>query len=246
MRKKRGSSRYYILFIFILILVVSSFSGVKYLLQNVDFFQIKFVEVIGNKNLEREFLSNISKDFIGKNLFKVSQEDIMQKYKNINRIKSIEVSRKLPNKLLIKITEKSGYLYIKSVEGELFPITKDKEILDNTRYFNSEILPVVTTNFPTKELEVGKIIKDEWINQIFSITEKLIELELLEDISEFYQNNDEIILVQSPIGYRIIPGTKDLIKKFKRYKFIRDNRSFSRNDCIDLRYENKLIIGTGV
>ncbi len=246
MRKKRGSSRYYIFFIFILMIIVSSFSGIKYLLQNIDFFQIKYVEVIGNKNLEKEFLSNISKDFIGKNLFKVSPEDIMQKYRNINRIKSIEVSRKLPNKLRIKISEKTGYLYVKSLEGEIFPITKDKEILDNTQYFDSEILPIVTTDLSSEELIVGQIIADDWIDQIFFMTEKLNELELLEDVSEFYRENGEIVLVQSPIGYKIVPGTGDLITKFKRYKFIRDNRSFSRNDYIDLRYDKKLIIGTGV
>jgi len=246
MRKKRGSSRYYILFVFIVVLLVSSFVGIKYLVQNIDFFQIKDVQVQGNRNLETEFLSNISQDFIGQNLFKVSPGDIMLKYSNINRIKSISVSRKLPDRLQIKIEEKSGYFYIRSMEGELFPITKNREILDNTQFYDNEILPIVTTYLLSEELAAGLFVNDTWIETVFEMAAELNEIGLLEDVSEFYQENDEVVLVQTPIGYRIVPGKGELTEKFKRYKFIRDNRSFSRNDYIDLRYNNKLIIGTGV
>jgi len=113
-RKKRGSSRYYILFIFLVILLGSSAFLIKILVRNLDFLQVKTILVTGNENLETEFLANIMKDFIGENLFEVSKEDVLPKYQNINRISDISLSRKFPDKLVLKVKEKYGYLYIKT------------------------------------------------------------------------------------------------------------------------------------
>lgn len=244
MKKKRGSSRYYILFIFLVVLLVSSTFGIKHLVRNLNFLQIKSIMVIGNKNLETEFLTNIMKDFIGENLFEVSKDDILIKYQNINRIADISISRKVPDKLVLNITEKIGYLYLKTTEGELFPITKNREILDNTQIFESEILPVVQTDFSSNDIHLGMKIDDEWLDEVYSLTEILDLFNVTEDISEIYYENEqnELILVQSSIGCRIIPGKEDLHQKIKRYKFLRDSGSFSKDSYIDLRFENKLIM----
>ncbi|MFO7895384.1 MAG: FtsQ-type POTRA domain-containing protein [Candidatus Cloacimonadales bacterium] len=246
MRKKRGSSRYYILFICIIFSLVAVGSGLKYLIKNLNILQIQSVTISGNRNLETEFLTNISQDFLGKNLYEISKTDVLKKYSNINRIKDISISRKLPNKLEITIEEKKGYMYLCSKEGELFPLTKDYEILDNTQYFHNEILPVISSDIPQNELIIGEKISSAWLQEVYSIAEVLSECNLFDDISEFYRSSGEIVLVQSPIGFRIVLGQGDLKEKLERYKLLRDNRSFAKDSYIDLRFENKLIERPGV
>lgn len=246
MRKKRGSSRYYIFFMFILILLVSAFIGIKHLVQNVPFFSIKAVNIKGNVNLETEFLTNISKDFIGQNLFKVSETDVLEKYHNINRISDITVARKFPNKLVIKIEEKTGYFYIKTIEGELFPITKNREILSNNQLFESEVLPIIDTKISEQDFEIGEVISSDWITEVYTTAKILAQIDLFDDISEYYIVKDELVMVQNPIGYRIIPGKGEIKEKMKRYKFIRDNRSFEKESFIDLRFDDKLVVRAGV
>ena len=246
MRKKRGSSRYYILFIFFAIVLFSSACGIKYLVKNLDFFKIEKIIICGNKNLETEFLSNIMKDLIGKNLFDISKDDILPKYQNIIRIDDVSMKRKLPNKLVIKISEKVGYLYIKTREGELFPIAKDKVILDNTQVYENEILPIVQTDISIKELNFGQKLENEWLDRVFALSDVLQQKNMMDDISEIYYKNEEIYLVQATIGYRIIPGKDNLEQKFGRYLVLRDNRNFSKNNIVDLRFEDKLIVKPGV
>jgi cell division protein FtsQ len=246
MRKKRGSSRYYIYFICIIFLLVASASGVKYLLKNLDILQIKSVTIDGNQNLETEFLTNISQDFLGKNLYEISKNEVLEKYSNINRIKDVSITRKLPDKLVINLVEKKGYMYLRTKEGTLFPLTKELEVLDNTQYFRNEILPVISSDLAADDLQVGEKISDAWIAEVYEIAAVLSECDLFDDVSEFYQRDGELILVQSPIGFRIILGQGDLTEKLQRYKLVRDNRSFAKDSYIDLRFENKLIERPGV
>ena len=66
-RKRRGNSRYVMLFIFLGVLLIAlaltSYSFAK----KMDFFNITKIEVVGNKNLDTEFLREIAKEYVGVN-----------------------------------------------------------------------------------------------------------------------------------------------------------------------------------
>ena len=78
-KKRRGSSRYFVVFIFLIILLFGGFIGIKRLIQSIGYFNIEKIEVVGNNILETDFLLNLCNDLIGENLFSVSKKDILKK-----------------------------------------------------------------------------------------------------------------------------------------------------------------------
>ena len=243
-RKKRGSSRYFVIFIFISIILFSIFLGAKTLIGQINWLEISKIEVKGNVNLDKDYLINLSKDLIGQNLYSVSKQIVMLRYENIIRLEDISIKRKLPHTLQLKIKERVGVFYIKSLDGLLFPIDKNRIVLDNDVFYETEILPVISTNIPTKEIFYGEVINNEFIEEIFAF---VAEVEKYDDkfvskISEFYQLNNDICIFESETGYRIIFSDENLEFQLERFNFVLDNRNFAKNTTVDLRFEPQLII----
>ncbi|MBN1326344.1 MAG: FtsQ-type POTRA domain-containing protein [Candidatus Cloacimonetes bacterium] len=245
-RKRRGYSR----FIFLGLLVIGLFSavlgGFRILFQNLDFFQIENIDIRGNQNLEKEFLANLAKEMIGQNLFRISVREIEQKYENVIRIKEIKASRRLPNTLRITFQERKAIFYAKSKEGELFPIDKDKIVLDGEVMYPGEIVPVVETTLPAKDFVAGSVISDEFLDQVFCFYDQISDSnpEFMNRLSEFFPLEDEICMIEQAVGYKIILGENDLSEKIRRFTFVEKNRNFTHGSLIDLRFDNKLIVRT--
>ena len=56
-KKKRGSSRYFVLFILISIILTSIFLGTKTLIGKINWLEISKIEVKGNVNLDKDYLT---------------------------------------------------------------------------------------------------------------------------------------------------------------------------------------------
>ena len=243
-RKQRGSTRYFILFIFASILLYSIWFGLTLILKNIDYFKIKNIEIEGTKNLDQAFLKNLSKDYIGVNQFRISKRDVARKYENIVRVKHVKVRRKLPSTLKIIITERIGFLYVKTIEGDFFPIDNELVVLDKADFYFSEDIPLVSLNIPKTVVHLGEKLRTQTLNSIMSLHNKIYKIDknFISNISEYYVKDKEIYFVDSHSGCRVILGEKDIDKKIKRYIFLRSNKGFKKNSIVDLRYSNQIIV----
>lgn len=243
-RKRTGSSRYFVYFIFSVSLLAALFWGVRTLLTKISWFQIEAIQIQGNENLETEFLTNLSLDFLGANLFATSKRDVLQKYENIVRIKDISLTRILPNKIRLNILERKGLFFIRTREGEIFPIADDRIILDNDVFYTEENLPVIITDIPASEISFGTKVENEFLERIFRYYQIVSSQfpDFFKNISELYEDESEIYLVEAGTGYRIVFGEDDLIEKIKKYRFLEQNRSFEKGKIVDLRYKDQLVI----
>ncbi len=247
-KKKTGSSRYYFLFIFTIALIIAGYSGFRSVITKISLFEIDVIKITGNINLETEFLYNLSKDFIGQNLYAISKKDVLHKYENIVRIQDIKVTRIMPNKLRIKIIEKQGIFYIKTIEGELFPIDKNRIVLDNDNFYSDEILPTIETRIPASELTFGKKIKNEFVERVFDLHNTIIseDPDFINHISEFYEFDKDIYMIEANTGYRIVFGNNEIEDKLKKFTFLEQNRTFEKDTIVDLRFNNQLVIRSEV
>jgi cell division septal protein FtsQ len=243
-RKRTGSSRYFVYFILSISIIAALFFGIRTLFTKLSWFQIEEIQITGKKNLETEFLSNLSKDFIGLNLFATSKRDILQKYENIVRIKDISLKRIFPNKIKLVIQERIGLFYILTEEGDIFPIDDEYIVLDNDVFYAEENLPLIETKISSADVEFGNKIEDEFLSRIFDFYYKVSPEfpDLIRNISEFYQKDGEIYLVEANIGYKIVFGDEELIEKIKKFLFLEQNRSFEKGKIVDLRYKDQLVI----
>ncbi len=243
-KKKTGSSRYFFYFIFSSGIIVASYFGVKSLIIKMDMFYINKIEISGNINLESEFLQNLSRDFLGQNLYAVSKKDVLQKYENILRIDDIKVIKIFPDELRIMVKEKKGIFYLKSKEGEIFPIDRNRIVLDNKNFYEHEIIPVIETDIPSSDFLFGEKIENDFVERVFTFYDRLIKTdpEFSNHISEFYENDGDIVMVETSVGYRIIFGDDEVEEKLKRYVFLEQNRTFEKGTIVDLRFKNQLVI----
>ena len=243
-KKRSGSSRYFIFFLVLIVLIYTLYVGINSLFMRLDIFKIKYIKIIGNENLETSFLKNLSNDFINLNLYSISKRDVLMKYENVVRIDDIKVSRIFPNKLKIVISEKKGEFFFRTKNGTIYPIDKNRVVLDYEKCYEHEVLPVIGTKIPNAEIVPGKKIENILIEEIFSLKEKFADVDpdFINNISEFYIKNENLILVNANIGYRIVLGNDEIEEKLKRFIFLEQNRTFEKGTVIDLRFKDQLVI----
>ena len=245
MKKKRsGSSRYFFFFLVLIVLIYGAYIGINSLFTKLDLFKVKYIKISGNVNLETDFLKNICNDFINMNLYSISKKDVLKKYENIVRIEGIKVSRIFPNKLKIEISEKRGVFFLRTERGIIFPIDKNRVVLDNVNFYENEVLPVIGTKIPDDEIIIGQKIENVLIEKIFSLRKKFanVDPDFINSISEFYFKDENLIFVNANIGYRIVFGDNEIEEKLKKLIFLEQNRTFERGTTIDLRFKDQLVI----
>jgi len=244
MKKKSGSSRYFFFFIVLVAMIYGVYFGINSLFMKLDMFRIKSIEIVGNEILETDFLKNICNDFININMYTISKKDVLLKYENIVRIKDIKISKIFPNKLKIIISEKKGEFFIRTENGSFFPIDKDRIVLDNVNFYEDEVLPIIGSKIPDDKITIGKIVKDELIEKVFSLKDQFAKVDpnFIDCISEFYLKGENLVLVNANIGYNIVLGDDEIEEKLKKLIFLEQNRIFERGTTIDLRYKDQLVI----
>ncbi|HOD55590.1 MAG TPA: FtsQ-type POTRA domain-containing protein [Candidatus Cloacimonadota bacterium] len=243
-RKKRGSTRYLVLFIFITAL----FSGLWYtltlFLKDMEYFNIEKIEIVGQKNLDPAFLQNVSKDYIGMNIFKVKKQDVIRKYESIVRVKKAKVSRRYPSTLKVEIQERTGMLYVKTSDGDFFPIDSEFIVLDKADFYFSEDIPLVSLNMQKSKIHLGEKLNDHNLKLIMALHQTIMKIDksFVNSISEYYIKEKSIVFVDSHSGCRVILGNKDIEKRIERYVFLRSNKGFKKNTVVDLRYNDQIIV----
>lgn len=243
-RKRRGNSRYYLLFFSIVIAILLSGKGLALLLNRVDIFKINRIEITGNVNLEKEFLQKLVSDFYGQNLYAISRQDVMERYANIVRIQDTKVHRSFPDKLKIEITESLGKYLVKTTNGNLIAVDDKLSILDSDNFYKYDILPILHTSLSADSLQIGSTISNpEFLHmaELFCNLEKS-GIEFTSNISEMYVEDKEVVIVAASTGHKILFGQGDYADKLERYMFLESNNGFDSESIIDLRFKDRLVV----
>ncbi|MBN2461416.1 MAG: FtsQ-type POTRA domain-containing protein [Candidatus Cloacimonetes bacterium] len=245
-KKRRGYSRYFIM----LLLAIGIFTGISYgiktLICHMPLFTIKKVIITGNENLEKEFLHNLVSDLIGRNLFIVNRQTIATKFANLIRVKKVRVTRLIPASLRVHVEERKAFFYIRSLQGNLYPVDDELLVLDRDSFYPGEIVPVIDTNLNENEMVTGARIESEFIYRVSDFCDqiKVIDPEFLNRISEFYAVGSDIYMVDNEKGFRIVFGKDGYKDKYCRFSFLEKNRNFDQDDVVDLRFTDRLIVRT--
>jgi cell division septal protein FtsQ len=243
-RKRRGNSRFIIFFILILLLL-GGLSWVTYNgLRKASWLRIQNIAVAGNQNVAMTTIQDLLESFIGENLVDVSSRDIKDKLSKIKRICRVNVIRQFPSTLKIKVLERHGFLYIKSVQGDLFPIDNRGMIMEYAVFPANEDLPIVHTRYQSLQLHPGSFIRDPYVKSVMSLQNKIAATrpEFLKYISEYLQEGDLILIVDAKYGTRILIGPNNLDDQLRRYTFVQENGDINRKNIVDLRFANQVVI----
>jgi cell division septal protein FtsQ len=243
-RKKRGKSRYIVLCLLAIGLVILTGNMLTKYFKDVSIFQVKHIQFKGNKMIDKNYLNSIATPFIGMNISEIDTREIEMLYSPITRINSVKCRKAFPNKIIITVNERRGVFFIMDNHGEFYPIDNDKFVLDKADWYLDEDLPIINVHIPKEKIVFGQQVEDPRIDYIINIYRDLIAADkrFIEDISEFYFKNNELHFVDIRTGSKVILGTDNLNMQIQRFIFLRDNQNFKKNTTIDLRFDTQIIV----
>ncbi|GAB1467756.1 hypothetical protein MASR2M64_04390 [Candidatus Cloacimonadota bacterium] len=246
-RKRRGNSRYYLFFFVSLLGVVSLGFGAWIALTNLNVFQLTKISVSGNTAIPDSLLLKASSRYTGMNLFSVPSSDVKREIRRFSRVKDVKLRKKLPHTLDIQITERKGIIYVKSYEGDLYPVDAEGIILAKYSSVYTEDIPIFSTYYNGAQLKAGLKLKKADLTRVLTLHQRIAKEvpDFLPFISEYYLIDSTINIVDAKHGTRIIPSDEDLASQLGRYLFVQDNGNIDRRSVVDLRFKNQVVVKAG-
>lgn len=246
-RKRRGNSRYYLFFFVSLLLVTSTGFGVWYTLTHVNLFALKKISISGNTAIPDSLILKATKPYLGQNLLAINSSEIQGKLGRFSRIKEVKLRKKLLHTMHLEITERKGMIYLKSFEGDLFPIDSEGIVLAKYSPVYTEDIPIFSTYYLGSQLKPGIKLKKPGLSRILRLHQRIMKEapDFLPHISEYYLIDNTVNIIDAKHGTRIIPSDEDMASQLKRYLFVQDNGNIDRRGVVDLRYKNQVVVKAG-
>lgn len=192
-RAPKMARKVYLLFLF----VVS-----QYIFIHSSFFALKEINIQGNNILNKDEILVVTNEYMRNNLFLINPVNIQQKLKKeFYLLRTVNLKKRLPNKLNIIVEERTPYLLLK-IKGRLFAVDKEGFLLYETQKQRPELLPVA--QIPVENLIVGKKVTAPYMNNLLNIVECL-DKPLLEKIDylEITTENELYMIMKDSIKVRL-------------------------------------------
>ncbi len=246
-RKRRGNSRYFVFFVLVLLVITALGIGAYQLLSSLDVLNVRNIEISGNSAVADSLLRVVLQPYLGQNLLKVDKDEVHAEVSGFARVKTVKVRRKLFSTLQIKLTERKPSLYVKCLEGDLFPVDEEGVVLERYGKVYTENLPLVNLLVNSSHLKSGRKIKNAALDKVLATHRRIVKdaPEFVANISEYYTIDNTVYIIDARNGLRLIPSEKNLAKQLSRYEFVRDNGNVSQSSILDLRIDNQVVVKAG-
>ena len=192
------------------------------------FFKIQKIIITDNFLIEKNHIYKKLDKIYNKNIFFIKRKDLEDSLKNIDFLEKIEVKKKYPNTVIVKIfeTKPIGFLYKDNVK---YLLDSSSNLILLQKHMNFERLPNIfgdgaemnLVNFLNR-LEINNFPKQEIKNMYYFQIERW-DLQLL---------NDKIIKFPHKATDKIIKKSIDLLNR----------KDFENYNIIDLRVDGKIIV----
>ena len=161
--KKKKRIKLMLKFTALLIIIIA---GIIFALVS-PIFNIKEIDVSNNEQIKTETIVSLSQLNLGQNIFKFNKNKVNKNIKTNAYIESIEIKRKLPNKVQIQIEERkqeynveflNGYAYINN-QGYILQISEEKQSLPTIQGISTPDEQIVEGNrLNSEDLEKLEVI----------------------------------------------------------------------------------------
>lgn len=233
--KKRKKIAIKILFFAFLILAV-----ITTLMFKLSYFNVKYIDVQNNSNIPKYEIIKLSKLQEGCNIFNINKEKVKKNILVNPYILNVNVKRKLPNKIILNVSERKAVFYIKDSYNNYYVIDKNSVILEKKSNIDTMNL-IELAGYKGNNFTVGdKLSFDDnrKLKLISEITELMsrnisgIKLSVL-DISKIYDINAYYKNICIKIGQQ-----NNLEEKFnKAFSILKTQNLYNKKGYIDVSFK---------
>ena len=224
--------KFYRIFLLLIIFIfLSTYSPNKFgltLENNSDFFKINKIVILNNLLVKKSNVKEKLVQIYNKNIFLIERKDIEESLKEIDFLKKVEVKKKYPNTIIVKIFETKPV-------GVLFK-DKDKYILDsssNLISFDDDL------NFDQLPSVFGDDAENNFINFLNQLKINNFPTKKIKKFYYFKIGRWDLKLANSKTIKFPYNVTNDIIKKSVE---LLDRKDFQNYNIIDLRVDGKIIV----
>ncbi len=199
-RKQKREKRFRIIKIFLKILMlIAIIIGIILFLFISPIFNIKNINVQGNKKVQSEEISSLSKLKIEENIFRFSSKEIEKNVKENAYIDTVEVKRKIPNTVEITVSERTAKYQLEYGNAFVY-IDMNGNILEISE--QNANLPIIR-GYVTKQedIKAGNKLVDEDCNKLISVEKflKAAQSNQIYDIITYVNiSNDKNYIMELP------------------------------------------------
>lgn len=242
-RKKKTSSVFLVIITIILIISALSF----YFLSQSDYFLVNYIKVKDIKHLSEKEVLELANIERGVSIFhqdlKTSSEEIIQH----SFVKDVDVFRKLPDTVIIEVTERMPLAIVVSSSGEFFKIDKENVYLEKIEKISESELPMITGIDVSNDVNPGEHISDEKVSTGIETVRLLWnQYNAQKYFNEIRIRDEKNILLYTFEGIEIRFGNIDNIgRKFELFRNvyeIKEEEELGTIEYIDVSYDKLPII----
>lgn len=181
-----------------------------YILLRSPLFEVQDVAVTGNQYLKAEKIVSVSGISIGENIFKINLHNAAEKLKIIPMLKSAEMDRELPSRVVIRVVERRPLALLPAGEGF---VQVDGDGVYLQRGSPSDLNLPVITGVKASIPPPGKPIEAEGLSSALLVIEKMPPV-LIPQLSEVNigPQGDVVLYTMDGVQCRL-GGTEDLAEK---------------------------------
>ncbi|MFZ5647227.1 MAG: cell division protein FtsQ/DivIB [Bacillota bacterium] len=184
-KSKKSSYNFFQSVFFLLVFLTAA-----YVLTRSSIFEVREIRVIGNTSLSRENIISVAGINPGENIFRIDLKAAAEKLKVVSLIKTVEMSRRLPSAVEIKVAERAACALLPVDTG--FIQVDDEGVYIQKGDVGINQLPVVTGivfDLP----QPGEQIKSEKLDLAIGVI-RGVSPELPPRLSEIYIEGDQAVV----------------------------------------------------
>ncbi|WP_102400896.1 cell division protein FtsQ/DivIB [Haloimpatiens massiliensis] len=194
-KRKRKKMAIKLLFLTSLLAIIS-----LTLLLKLPYFSIKDIVVINNSNVTKDEIIKLSGIKKGNNIFSINVRSIKDDILRNPYILKVQIKRRLPNKILIDVNERSAAFYAQK-DSNYYIIDKESVVLEKRKNINTMKL-IKLVGYEKNNLVIGQVlpykdqrkaeavknITDLVINNTSKMTMSIVDVTNIYDIKVYYGN----------------------------------------------------------
>ena len=163
-------------------------------------FNISEVEVLGNNKITSDTYLSLSKITLGNNIFNLSKKEIIQNIKENPYVDTVQVKRKLPNKIEITVTERNATYMLKILNSYAYINNQGYILESNREIVNTPVITGFSTSqeeiVPGNRLNMDDLSKLEMVLKIMDTIAISGITEIVNEINISDKNNYTLIFTE--------------------------------------------------
>jgi len=224
----RSTSKYKLyLYIFFLIFLTSIFNF-KFLDNYQGMFSLKKININGVSYKEKKNIEEELSDLKNINIFKITDNKVLEKLAKFNFIESINVKKIIPSSINVNLS-KTLILGKTFINGEKFYIGKNGKFINSNQIYEKYNIPTVYGEFQIKE----------FLNLYNILNNQRLQIDSIEQYYFFKNRRWDLVFSN---GLILKLPSKNIINSIKIYKKLSDNDYLTKKKIIDLRVIDQIIM----